>query len=52
MCLVALTGYGHEQDVERSYDAGFNHHFVKPTDPQVICELLTRVASERQHAGN
>jgi CheY-like chemotaxis protein len=47
VCLVALTGYGHEQDVERSYEAGFDHHFVKPTDPQVICDLLGRLAAGR-----
>jgi CheY-like chemotaxis protein len=47
VCLVALTGYGHEQDVERSYEAGFDHHFVKPTDPQQICEFLARLAADR-----
>ncbi len=30
--LVALTGYGQEEDVRRSRDAGFDHHFVKPAD--------------------
>jgi CheY-like chemotaxis protein len=44
---VALTGYGHEQDVERSYQAGFDHHFVKPTDPREICDLLARLAEAR-----
>jgi CheY-like chemotaxis protein len=50
--LVALTGYGHEQDVERSHAAGFDHHLIKPTDPQEICDLLARVASERQQGGS
>jgi len=48
--LVALTGYGHEQDVERSHQAGFDHHFVKPTDPQEICQLLARLAAAREAA--
>jgi CheY-like chemotaxis protein len=47
VCLVALTGYGHEQDVERSHDAGFDHHLVKPTDPLAICDLLGRLAAGR-----
>lgn len=28
--LVALTGYGAEEDRRRSHEAGFDHHFVKP----------------------
>jgi CheY-like chemotaxis protein len=31
--LVALTGYGQEEDRQRCYDAGFDEHFVKPVDP-------------------
>jgi CheY-like chemotaxis protein len=30
--LVALTGYTHESDLERSRDAGFQQHLVKPVD--------------------
>jgi PAS domain S-box-containing protein len=30
--LVAVTGYGREDDVRRSRDAGFQHHLVKPVD--------------------
>jgi PAS domain S-box-containing protein len=30
--LVALTGYGREDDVRRSRNAGFDHHLVKPVD--------------------
>lgn len=38
--LIALTGYGQDSDRERSLSAGFDHFFVKPTDPRVLCELL------------
>ena len=38
--LVALTGWGQESDVERSRAAGFDHHLVKPADPEAILELL------------
>ena len=30
--LVALTGYGREEDRRRSQEAGFNAHLVKPVD--------------------
>jgi CheY-like chemotaxis protein len=39
--LVALTGYGQAEDVRRSREAGFDHHLVKPADPQALTELLT-----------
>lgn len=38
--IVAVTGYGQEDDQRRSREAGFDHHLVKPVDPQVIYELL------------
>src|SRR5579883_2025757 len=38
--LVALTGYGQAEDVRRSREAGFDHHLVKPADPQTLTALL------------
>jgi signal transduction histidine kinase len=38
--LVALTGYGQLADRERSTDAGFNAHLVKPVAPRDIFRLL------------
>lgn len=38
--LVALTGYGQEGDVERSRDAGFDEHLVKPVDPSHLLNRL------------
>jgi signal transduction histidine kinase/DNA-binding response OmpR family regulator len=38
--LVALTGYGQNDDVRRSKEAGFDHHLVKPTDPQTLIALM------------
>jgi signal transduction histidine kinase/DNA-binding response OmpR family regulator len=40
MLLVALTGYGREEDVRRSREAGFHHHLVKPADPTALANLL------------
>ncbi|MFD0738496.1 PAS domain S-box protein [Lysobacter koreensis] len=42
--LVALTGYGQEEDRRRAFAAGFDHHLVKPTSIEAIHELLTSVA--------
>ena len=38
--IVALTGWGQEADVARSREAGFDHHLVKPANPEAILELL------------
>jgi PAS domain S-box-containing protein len=39
--LIAITGYGQEADQQRSFEAGFNEHLVKPIDPQRIYEALS-----------
>ncbi len=38
--LIALSGYGRSEDRERSAEAGFDHHLVKPVDPDELCGLL------------
>ncbi len=38
--LVALTGYGQEEDRRLAKQAGFDHHLTKPVDPQLIYDLL------------
>jgi signal transduction histidine kinase/ActR/RegA family two-component response regulator len=38
--LVAVTGLGREEDRQRSVDAGFDHHLVKPIDPASLVALL------------
>jgi PAS domain S-box-containing protein len=43
MVLVALTGWGQNEDRRRSKDAGFNHHLVKPADPEVVEKLLLSI---------
>jgi PAS domain S-box-containing protein len=40
MLLLALTGYGATEDVKRSLDHGFDHHLVKPVDPEQIARLI------------
>jgi two-component system, chemotaxis family, CheB/CheR fusion protein len=38
--LVALTGYGQQQDREAVLRAGFDQHLVKPVDPEALVEIL------------
>jgi PAS domain S-box-containing protein len=40
LMLVALTGWGQEQDRQRSAAAGFDHHFVKPVDLDALEALM------------
>jgi signal transduction histidine kinase/ActR/RegA family two-component response regulator len=40
MVLVALTGWGQEEDRRRSLEAGFNHHLTKPVKPAALEQLL------------
>lgn len=34
--LVALTGYGQDEDRRRAREAGFDHHLVKPVGPETL----------------
>jgi CheY-like chemotaxis protein/anti-sigma regulatory factor (Ser/Thr protein kinase) len=38
--IVAQTGWGQEQDRERSRDAGFDQHFTKPIDDEALLTVL------------
>jgi PAS domain S-box-containing protein len=39
--LVAVTGYGQDQDRQQSQEAGFDHHLVKPVEARYLKELLS-----------
>ena len=41
--LIAVSGYGQEQDRRRAMEAGFSHHLVKPVDFEQLAELLAEV---------
>lgn len=43
MLLIALTGWGQEQDRRQAAEAGFNCHLVKPVDPQTIGALIEQM---------
>ena len=38
--IIAITGFGTESDRRRSREAGFDHHLVKPCDPEKLMVLL------------
>ena len=42
--LVALTGFGLEEDRRRALSAGFDHHLTKPVDPSRLRTLVARLA--------
>jgi len=40
--IVAITGWGQDEDRQRSREAGFDHHFTKPVDLERLLELIER----------
>lgn len=40
MVLAALTGWGQDEDRQRSKEAGFDHHFVKPVEAEALRRLI------------
>jgi len=42
--LVAMTGYGSQEDAERGTQAGFDAYMVKPVDASILSELIARVS--------
>ncbi|MGZ8236769.1 MAG: hybrid sensor histidine kinase/response regulator [Methylobacter sp.] len=38
--IVAMTGYGQEEDIRNAEEAGFDRHMAKPVDPQALLKLL------------
>ncbi len=43
--LVALTGYGRDEDRQRSRAAGFDHHLTKPVDVDTLRRVLSDAAT-------
>ena len=46
--LVAVTGWGQEDDRRRAQEAGFDHHLIKPIDWTAIDELLIRLGDKNR----
>ena len=43
--LVALSGYGRDEDKRRAAEAGFDRHFTKPVDVETVDALLAGVSA-------
>ena len=50
--LIAVTGYGRDEDRRRAAAAGFDLHLVKPVDYDSVLRLLSEGGRPRGHAGN
>jgi len=50
--LVALTGWGQEEDRRKSKDAGFDHHLTKPVRHETLVRVLADAAHEAEHAAS
>jgi len=44
--LIAMTGYGEYSDLQRSHEAGFDHHLVKPADIKLVRKILATVSGK------
>jgi PAS domain S-box-containing protein len=49
--LVAMTGYGQEEDRRRSWEAGFTRHLVKPIASEILKEVLGDLRRSGDEAG-
>ncbi|HEU5295427.1 MAG TPA: PAS domain S-box protein [Burkholderiaceae bacterium] len=46
--LIACTGWGQREDIDRARDAGFDFHLVKPVDPDAVLHVLSQSRAPRQ----
>jgi len=44
--LLAVTGWGQEEDKARAAAAGFDHHFTKPVSPEAVEAILARLSRQ------
>jgi two-component system CheB/CheR fusion protein len=48
--IVAITGWGQEQDRARAREAGFDHHFTKPVDFEALLGVIERESPRQARA--
>jgi two-component system CheB/CheR fusion protein len=48
--LLAITGWGHPSDIEKTRAAGFDHHLTKPVASGQVEDLLSRFLLARGEA--
>ncbi len=50
--VVALTGWGQDEDRRRSHEAGFDLHLVKPVEPSALERLIEGLESDARASGD
>jgi hypothetical protein len=48
--LIALTGYGQDDDRRRAFEAGFKHHMVKPATLEALQQLLLTIPANHRES--
>jgi CheY-like chemotaxis protein len=51
VAIVAITGWGQQEDRRRSAEAGFDLHLVKPVDADVLVQALREVRADTPGSG-
>jgi CheY-like chemotaxis protein len=46
IAIIAVSGWGQEEDKRRAFEAGFDHHLTKPVEPAALSRLLALIAPE------
>jgi two-component system CheB/CheR fusion protein len=50
--VIAITGFGHSDDIERAHAAGFYSHLTKPLNLQTLAEVLDQLARHKLGRGS
>lgn len=45
--IIAQTGWGQEETKQKTRDAGFDHHMVKPVDPTALLRILNDLTKQQ-----
>ncbi len=45
--VIAQTGWGQEESRQKTIEAGFDYHLVKPLDPKALLEIFSDVTKEK-----
>jgi CheY-like chemotaxis protein len=48
LTLIAITGWGQDEDRRRSQQAGFDYHLTKPVDGEAIVRLIDEAAAPQR----
>jgi len=49
LLMIAVTGWGQEQDRRQALAAGFDHHLTKPVNPDQLLALCSSLHSVDEH---